>query len=162
MAQDFDDFAQKHSDLERARNRIPQEARAEWSVLKGLAQRFALDKQDFNGNTFEWVLFHGAPPEFLRLKDVAAGFFHYGELNGVPQDCRIRFSRRPLGPNEIWSDEYSPLDPVEWTLETTIAAGEFVWLIPQLGEALSSADLAEKVAIELSKYHLLYERHYGR
>jgi len=44
-----------------------------------------------------------------------------------------------------------------------VIEGESVaWSIPELRETLSSADLAEKIAIELSKYHAAYEEAHGR
>jgi hypothetical protein len=50
----------------------------------------------------------------------------------------------------------------EWSLEPVIEGESLAWSVPELRETLSSAALAEKIAIELSKYHAAYEEAYGR
>jgi hypothetical protein len=166
MPENFDDFAQQQSVSEanerRDRARLAQETKPEWAVLKGLVSRFALDGKEFGGHKFEWAPYPASRPEFLRLKDVAVTFLDQGERNGVPQNCRVRFTRRPLKPLEMWvDDEFSP-PPLDWSLNPVIQGESIGWLVPEVGAGFSSADLAEKIAIELSRYHSKYEDAYSR
>jgi hypothetical protein len=166
MTEDFDSFAQRQSQNEEMQRqnheRLAKETKPEWSVLKGLTSRFALDGKEFGGYKFEWSPYSAMYPDFLRLKDVAVTFLDRGERNGVPQNCRIRFTRRPLEPGRAWVDDETPLEPLDWSLEPRIVGESLVWFVAELREAVSSADLAEKIAIELSKYHATYEEAYGR
>jgi hypothetical protein len=41
-----------------------------------------------------------------------------------------------------------------------IEGDSLVWMVRELGETLSSADLAEKIAIELAEYHKTYKTAY--
>jgi hypothetical protein len=45
-------------------------------------------------------------------------------------------------------------------LKTAIEEDEIVWDVRGLDQKFSSAALAEKIAVELSKYHLAYRKHY--
>jgi hypothetical protein len=161
MSEDFDAFAQRQSQNEEIQRqnheRLTKETRPEWSVLKGLTSRFALDSKEFGGYKFEWAPYSAVYPDFLRLKDVAVTFLDRGERNGGPQNCRVRFARRPLEPGRVWVDDEEPLEPLEWSLGPTIEGERLAWHVAELGETLSSADLAEKVAIALCKYHAAYE-----
>ncbi|HEY2498276.1 MAG TPA: hypothetical protein VGK24_14525 [Candidatus Angelobacter sp.] len=162
MADDFDKFIQEHSQEQQGREKLSQETKPEWAVLKGLVSRFALDGKEFSGHKFEWAPYAASRSEFLRLNDVAVIFLDQGERNGVPLNCRVRFTRRPLEPGRMWVDNEAPLEPLEWSLEPQIEGENLVWSVPKLGATLSSANLAEKIAIELSKYHAAYEKAYGR
>jgi hypothetical protein len=119
------------------------------------SQNEEVQRQDQDRHSAMW-------PEFLRLKDVAVTFLDRGERNGVPQNCRIRFTRRPLEPGRAWVDNETPLAPLEWSLEPVIEGENLAWYVPELGETFSPADLAEKIAIELCNYHTAYEEAYGR
>jgi hypothetical protein len=166
MAEDFDQFAQQHSrnrEIEQQnRESLARETKPEWAVLKGLVSRFALDGKEFGGHKFEWSPYSASGYEFLRLKDVAVTFSDRGDRNGVPQNCRVRFTRRPLESGRMWVDDEPPLEPLEWSLGPVIESESLAWSVPELRETLSSADLAEKIVIELSKYHAAYEEAYGR
>lgn len=159
MVENFDDFARRQEIQQQNHERLAKETKPEWSVLKGLVSRFALDGKEFSGYKFEWTPY--SAPEFLGLGNVAAMFLDQGERNGVPQRCRVRFARRPLEPGRQWVNE-TPVEPLEWSLEPVIEGESLAWSIPRLKLTLSSADLAEKIAIELSKYHTAYEESWGR
>lgn len=162
MTEDFDQFAQQHSrskEIEQQnRERLAQETKSEWAVLQGLVSRFGLDDKEFGGNKFKWAAYSASRAEFLRLKDVAVTLLDQGERNGVPQNCRVRFTRRPLEPGHVWAESKEPLEPLEWSLEPVIKGERLAWSVLELRETLSSGDLAEKIAIQLSKYHVAYER----
>jgi hypothetical protein len=128
-------------------------------VLKGLVSRFALDGKEFGGHKFEWSPYSASGYEFLRLKDVAVTFSDRGDRNGVPQTCRARFTSEAGGVGPHVGGRQPPL---EWSLDPVIEGESVAWSIPELRETLSSADLAEKIAIELSKYHAAYEEAHGR
>jgi hypothetical protein len=98
----------------------------------------------------------------LVLNDVAATLFDRGERNGVPQDCRVRFDRRPAGFGKPWSDENSPVAAKTWSLEPMIENVEFLWFVSERAWRISSAELAEESAKELAKHHIAYEQAYGR
>ncbi len=132
-------------------------------MLKGLVSRFALDNKEFLGYKFEWSPYPAPRSEFLKLNNVAVTFTDGGVKNGVLLNCRVHFARRPLKPGgETWASENSALDPIAWSLEPVMQGDSVAWWIPELRKTLSSADLAEKIAIELSRYHAAYEEAYGR
>ena len=159
MVDDFDAFSRKRDEERRNQERLAKETKPEWEVLKGLVYQFALDGKGIDGRKFEWV------PDLsgrglLALSFVSAVLFDGGERNGVPQDCRVRFSRKPAGSGEDYVDD-SPLAPRTWSLEPDILDDEFVWFVER-GRRLSSAELAEEIAKELARFHIEYEKSYGR
>lgn len=161
MVENFDEFEHRHSrereNEKEKRERLSRETKPEWAVLKGLVQRFAIDNKEFDGHKFEWSPYATSRPDFLRLNNVAVTFLDDGERNGMPQNCRVRFDRRPLGPREAWLEEDAGVEPVEWSLEPVAHGDGVAWSSPELNETLSSADLAETIAKELSDHHLRYE-----
>jgi len=156
---EFDDFAMEHLRDKENRKRLVEDTKPEWAVLKGLTSRFAIDGKEFDGNKFEWAPYTAYHPEFLKLGDVAATFLSREE-EGTPRNCRVRFSRRPLEPGRMWIDEKSPLEAIEWSLCAVIDGDSIAWEVAELDQTLSSEALAEKIAVELSKYHLAYKKHY--
>ena len=160
MPDNFDDFAQRHSEDQQNLARLANETKPEWAVLKGLTSRFALDSKEFEGHRFEWVTHSPVSPDCLILDYVAAIFLDHGEKNGVPQGCRVLFTRKPLASNQVWAEDESRVAPQTWSLEPAIEGDSLVWSVRELGERLSSADLAEKIAIELAKYHKTYKAAY--
>ena len=125
--------------------------------------RFALDEKQFDGYKFEWTPYQSMWPEFLRLNDVPAIFSDRGSAYVVLQDCKVRFARRPLkSGGEFWQDAESPLDQIEWSLNPVAKGDSVVWYVPELQKTLSSAALAEQIAIDLSRYHTAYQKAYGR
>jgi hypothetical protein len=159
MAENFDDFAEERNNRARDEAMLASAAMPEWGVLKGLVSQFALDGKGFGGHRFEWAPY----PEFLRLDQVAATFSHHGARNGVPQDCQVHIARRQLNSGEIWVSGDSPLDPIEWSLVPEMRDEIVLWRIPELGgKTFTSAQLAEKIAIEFSKYQEAYAEAYRR
>jgi hypothetical protein len=157
MFEGFDEFAEQNSQRLKDREVIERETKPEWAMLKGLTESLALDGNGIEPHKFEWAS-DDAPR--LILDNVAA-FFLQHEKNGIPQDCRIRFDRRPAGPGKLWHDEKSPLTPVVWSLKP-VAVGEHVFgSIAELGATpLSSSELADQIALQLAKFHLAYKTHY--
>jgi hypothetical protein len=158
MVNDFDDFAAKHKKEGDDRKRLAEEMGPEWVVLKGFVAALAQDGKEFDGRKLEWF----PDAECLVLGDVAAYFLHR-ERNGKPQDCLIRFDRRPAPLGKHWHDEQSPLTPVFWSLEPTLVDDSFHWSITNVGVPrpdFSSADLSQKVGKKLAEYHLAYRKHY--
>ena len=155
---EFDDFSSEHSQRSANSKRLAEDTRPEWAVLKQEASRFAIDGKEFDGNKFEWAPYPSYYPDFLKLGYVSATFISR-EANGV-LSFQIRLTRRPLEPGKLWADEESPLNTIEWSLKTAIEEDEIVWDVRGLDQKFSSAALAEKIAVELSKYHLAYRKHY--
>jgi len=157
VVENFDDFAARESREQESNRQIEQNANAEWSILKTLVSRFALDGGRSDKYPFEWS--HTSKPEFLRLNAVAASFSDDGLKNAIPQNCKVRFSRRPLGSDEQWVDD-CPVDPVDWSLQPTAQGKNLGWAVKELDQVLSSADLAEEIAKKLAKYYQEYEAAY--
>jgi hypothetical protein len=161
MADEFDNFARQQEEPDQQRGKLATDVKPEWAVLKGLVSRFALDEKGFDRHKFEWAPYRSMWPEFLRLNQVAAIFSDGGSAYVVLRDCKVRFARRPLKPGgEAWMDDESPLDQIEWSLSPVTKGDSVMWHIPELQKTLSSADLAELIAIELSRYHQAYQEAY--
>jgi hypothetical protein len=154
---EFDDFAIKHAQARENSNRLAQDTRPEWAILKQEASLFSQDKE-FDGRKFEWAPYKAYYPDFLRLDNVAATFVSR-ETPGST-DYRIRFTRRAAEPGRMWHDEESPLNTIEWSLKTVIEGDNILWVITGSDEKYKSAALVDRIAVELSKYHLAYKRHY--
>lgn len=161
MPDNFDDFAQRHSEEQQKLARLANETKPEWAVLKGLTSRFALDSKEFEGHRFEWATHSPASPDCLILNYVAAIFLDRGEKNGAPQSCRVLFTRKPLASNEVWAEDKSRVAPNTWSLDPTIEGDSLIWTVRELGGKVSSADLAEKIAIKLAEYHKTYKAAYN-
>jgi hypothetical protein len=160
MSEKFDDFMEGRNNRARDEAMLAKETMPEWIVLKGLASQFALDGKEFGGHNFEWAPYPAPYPEFLRLDQVAATFLHHGTKNGIPLECQVHITRRPLKSGEVWISGDSPLEPIEWSLVPEMRDGTVLWRIPELGKTFSSAELAEKIAIELSRYQEAYVEAY--
>ncbi len=122
--EDFDAFARKRDQELRNREKLVKETKPEWEVLKGLVSQFSLDGKGIDGYRFEWVPDLSGRP-LLVLKNVCAILFDAGESGGVPQNCRVRFTRRPAGSGRAYPDE-SPLAQETWSLEADILDDEFI------------------------------------
>jgi hypothetical protein len=165
----FDDFARRRDKELQNRERLAKETKPEWEVLKGLASRFAIDAQGIDSYKFKWVSDLSGHP-MMVLNDVSAILFDGGERDGVPQDCRVLFSRRPAGSGQAYPDE-SPVPEKTWSLkaeivdDTNVFPGhqdQLVWFVNERGRRMPSAELAEEIAKELARYHIEYEKEYGR
>jgi hypothetical protein len=161
MSENFDDFAEGRNKRARDEAMLARETMPEWTVLKGLVSQFALDGKEFGGHRFEWAPYSARYPDFLRLDQVAATFLDRGTKNGMPQDCQIHIARRQLKSGEVWISGDSPLEPIDWSLAPEMRDDTVLWrIIPELEKMFSSAELAEKIAIELSKYQEAYAEAY--
>ncbi|HTD25058.1 MAG TPA: hypothetical protein VK738_20585 [Terriglobales bacterium] len=157
MFESFDEFAEQKSQEVEGRKVIERETKPEWAMLKGLTESLALDGKGIDPHKFEWA--SGGAPRLI-LDHVAASFLHR-ERNGLPQDCRVRFDRRPPGLGKMYLEEESPLTPVVWDLKPVAVDEHVCWFIAELGDApLSSSELADQIAVQLAKFHLAYKRHY--
>ncbi len=158
MTDNFDDFAARHKKEDDDRKRLAEEIGPEWFALRGFVASLAQEGKEFDGHKLEWV----SDATCLVLDNLGA-FLQQREINGNVSDCRIRFDRKPIGPNRIWVDERSPLEPVVWSLEPTLVDDSFRWSITNVGvprPAFSSAELSQKIGIKLAEFHLAYRRHY--
>jgi hypothetical protein len=160
MIENFDDFSRKRDEERRKQERLVKETKPEWEVLKGLVSQFALDGKGIDGYKFKSVPDLSGRP-LLVLNSVSAVLFDRGDRSGVPQDCRVRFSRKPVGSGEDYVDD-SPLAAKTWSLQPDILDDEFVWLVNGQGNRVSSVELAEEIAKELARFHIEYEKSYGR
>jgi hypothetical protein len=158
MSESFDDFSHRHSHEQAERQRLARETTPEWSILKGFASDFA--GRVFAGHKFQWAPVPSTIVELLILNNVAAIFSH-SERNGIVTSCSVRFDRRPPGLG-MFLDKKSEVSPKEWSLLPTIEGEAVLWFVPELGETLSSMELADAIAKELGEYHKRYEQHYGQ
>ena len=158
MTENFDDFARKHEDEQKGRERLAKDTPPEWEILKGEVSNFAIDRKTFNSYPFSWLPEPGCAK--LILNDVAAFLFDGRVRNGVPEGYRVRFDRRSPGVGRQFTDD-NPVPVKTWSLEPIVEAGEFRWSVPELGKK-SSAELAEEIAKQVSKHHIAYETAFGR
>jgi hypothetical protein len=161
LEEGFDDFARRHAEELQNREGLAKETKPEWHILKSEVSKFALDGKGIEGHKFDWATDLSGLP-LLVLNNVSATLIDGGDRNGVPQNCRVIFSRRPPGPNQMYAEEESRVAAKTWHLEPEIRHGQFLWLVRELlGRRLSSSDLSEKIAEELARYHIQYEAAYG-
>ena len=139
---------------------IAEGAAREWQRLKDITRTLTGGK-DVDGNKFEWAPYSAHYSDFLRLKDVAASFYDWGQRNGVPQDCSIRFDRRSPEPNAMFLEGQSPVAPEVWSLEPRADGTTVVWWVEKLAKTLTSTELATQVAIRLVKQYESYEHALG-
>lgn len=164
MAGTFDDFANKHEQDRKDRERLSNDSASEWVVLKGFTEALATDGKPFDGQTLEWVSDEYEPR--LVIGSVAAAFYDRRK-NGRPVEFHIRFDRKPAGPSRVWSDN-NPLVATDWTLLPSINGDDIEWMVAELNAELntrvrfSSAELANQIAIKLGKIHLEYKNYYER
>jgi hypothetical protein len=159
MPESFDEFAREDSENRQNHEKMTTEAASEWVVLKGFVSQFAKDGREFREQKFEWLPYPHA--ESLCLNFVGAALLDRTERSaGAAQKFSVRFDRRPLGSGQVWAEDKSRLEALEWSLKPAVEGEDLVWSVPQLGQTLSSAALADRIAIELSKYHASYEEAY--
>lgn len=155
MTQSFDDFAQQRANKKDDRARLVMEMKAEWEILKGLVSQFAIDGKRLGNQNFKSERSMSGR-EMLVLANVAAIFLDDGDMAGVPQNTRIRFTRRPAGSGQAYIDD-CPLADTTWTLQPVILGDEFVWTVIERAEPYTAAEIAEEIAKELGQYHIDYE-----
>jgi hypothetical protein len=159
LEEGFDGFVRRQTEELQNRARLAKETKPEWHVLKSEMSRFAADGKGIDDRKFEWGQ-DLSGHSLLALGYVSATPLDRGERNGVPQDCYIIFSRRPLGSNQVYAVDQSRLPAKTWHLEPEIRDGQFLWFVRELSRRLSSSDLSEKIAEELARYHIEYETAY--
>ena len=160
MTESFDDFARKHASDKDDRTRLRSETKAEWEILKGLVSQFAIDGKGIGNRQFTWQTSITGRP-MLVLENVAALFLDDGERAGVPQNTRVRLTRRPAGHGQVYIDD-PPLEDITWGMEPGIKNGEFIWFVPEKTRHYSATEIAEEIAKELAQYHIAYENAFGR
>jgi hypothetical protein len=154
----FDDFARQREEERQKRERIANDIRSEWEILKGFVSEFALDNRSIDEHRFAWTTDLAGHP-LLVLNFVSAMLYSGGRV-GDQQDYRIIFSRKPAGSGEAYVDD-SPLAPNTWQLTADIVNDNFVWCVNKDG-GRPSAQLADAIAERLARYHIEYEQAYGR
>jgi hypothetical protein len=158
MTDDFDSFARKLSQEKQDREKLARDTAPEWIMLKGFTESLAVDGKGIESDKFEWVADEYEPRVVL---DKVAAIFQTRMKNGMPIECRLRFGRKPLGPGQQWANEKEPLTPVVWILKPMVVGDDIHWSVPEASETpLSSAELADQIAILLAKFHLAYKKHY--
>ncbi len=156
---EFDDFADELARKEEARTKLEKDTKPEWAVLQGFTEALAQDGKGIEGIKFEWVPDTCEPRLVL---DCVAATLLSRDGSGV-QTFRVYFNRRPAGVNRMWVDEESPLTPLTWTLQPAIEDDSIKWFVLEGfedGKRFSSFDMAQKIGIELAKFHLAYKNHY--
>jgi hypothetical protein len=154
----FDDFARRRDEERQRRERLANEIRSEWEILKGFVSQFALDRRSIEGHTFAWVPDLSGRP--LLVLNFVSAMLCGGEREGAQPDYQIIFSRKPAGSGEAYPDD-SPVPPNTWQLTADIVNDGFVWCVNKDG-GRSSAELADAIAERLARYHVEYEEAYGR
>ena len=152
----FDDFARRRDERQK-RERLANEIRSEWEILKGFVSQFALDPRSIEGHTFGWIPDLSGRP--LLVLNFVSAMLCGGERVGAQPDYQI-FSRKPAGSGEAYPDD-SPAPPNTWQLTADIVNDSFVWCVNKDG-GRSSAQLADAIAERLARYHVEYEEAYGR
>jgi hypothetical protein len=143
---EFDDFADELARKNEDRKRLERDTKPEWIVLQGFTEALA---QDAKGDAREPRL----------VLDCVAATFMSREVNGVPEGCRVVFDRRPAGEGKLWHLERSPLNRLTWSLRPTIKDDAIMWSVVEGfedGKPFSSFEFAQKIGIELAKFHLAY------
>ena len=164
MAETFDDFSRKHDEIKQNAARLVEETKPEWDMLQHFTAQFALDERRLGDYKFQWIPDY---PARLVLNDVAAQFLVGRDRNGVLEGCRVYFDRRPAGPGKMFLEGKDEIpEPKMWTSEANIGkSGDFVWRVSEDTEelwTLSSAELADKIALQLSQRHIEYQKRFGR
>jgi hypothetical protein len=154
----FDDFARRRDEERQRRERLANEIRSEWEILKGFVSQFALDRRSIEGHTFAWVPDLSGRP--LLVLNFVSAMLCGGERVVAQPDYQIIFSRKPAGSGEAYPDD-SPVPPNTWQLMAEIVNDGFVWCVNKDG-GRSSAELADAIAERLARYHVEYEEAYGR
>ena len=165
MPDSFDDFDQidacYRAAEEQNRRKLMKEARPEWHQLKCFVSQLASESEGHGGHKFEW-LSSSSQSDSLRLKNVTVRFLDEGERDGI-LTCSLRFAGMPIRRDDVGVARGSPLGPVEWFLRAVLLDGGGVgWFVCELGQTFSSAELAEEIVEELSRYYKAYEKDYKR
>ena len=158
MTDELEDYKQKRAQEKEKRERITENIKPEWDVLKGVAQSLVMEGQDIEGEKFDW---HPDQREPALILGMVAAVFQDRQQNGKLTECLVRFDRKPLGPNQVWAaDEKNPLQSLVWSLTLVPVGEENLWLVSLQGQPLSALNLAKKIAVRLAEYHQQYKRHY--
>ena len=124
----FEQYSRRREREQEVQEKLLRDSKPEWVVLQGFTKTLADELKGIDGFRFEWVSDPSAPR--LVISAVAATFL-WRERPGKPIECRVRFDRKPLGSNQVWVDDRSPLEPVEWTLMPIVEGDEIKWMIAE-------------------------------
>jgi hypothetical protein len=151
----LDDFRNDFSRNRNDENMLKENTPAEWVALQGFAQDLAEKGETIDDIKFQWVSDFCSP--CLVLENIGAYFICRKKADAL-NDYRICFDRRPTWGR--WHDEMR-LKRVEWSLQPVLQDGTVFWLVSALGKTpLSSADLADKIAVKVAQYRIEYKKCY--
>jgi hypothetical protein len=112
----FDDFARRRDEERQTRERLANEIRSEWEILKGFVSQFALDRRSIEGHTFAWVPDLSGRP--LLVLNFVSAMLCGGERVGAQPDYQIIFSRKPA---------WLPAKPIQMILPFPRTLGSSRW-----------------------------------
>lgn len=142
MYEQLDRFENERNNKRTAREDAP----AQWELLKHNVSQ--LSSKRYDGQPFQWIDRPEQMVTFVQLDEVAAQLFDEGQRNfAMKGRYRVRFGRRPLGANEVFSALL--VEPEEWELTAGTMEDEFIWLRGQY--RFFPEDLAEAIAVRLTK-----------
>lgn len=155
---DFKQYLRAQEEASEASKRDKQALQAgaveEWSRLKERVHELAKG-ESYDGKPLQWSPYPAPYADFLHIDKVAVSFHDRGVRGGLPQDCIVRFGRRPLPPNEIWSDDEA-LPPEIWHLNPLGQAGRVAWSIVELNKSFPTSELADEILIQFIEYYKRY------
>ncbi len=165
MRDSFHDFEEIDSCYrateEQIRRKLVKDAKPEWHQLKCFVSRLALEGKSYDGHKFEWSS-SSSQSDSLRLKNVSVTFLDEGERDGI-LSCSLQFAGMRVRRGDVGVENGSLPALVEWFLRPVLLDhGSVGWFVCELGQTFPSADLAEEIVKELSKYHKIYEQTYER
>jgi hypothetical protein len=159
MADELEDYKQKLAREKDNRERIAAHIKPEWAILKSETESLVMDGQEIDGDKFEW---HPDQHEPALILGKVAAIFQDRQRNGILEECRVRFDRKPLGPGQQWADPERPFQFLTWSFTLVPRGEDLLWLVQLQGEPLSSSALAKKIAVRLAEHHQEYKKHYDK
>ena len=149
MSQTLDDYVWLQ---QRNQRRLASETKKEWERLKILVSQFTAHNKGIGTNRFTCAKSISGEP-CLTLGNVTAAFSSRGEHNGIPQNCKILFTRKE---RTLVLDSH--LAAQTWSLQPEIVRNDFVWRIRELGKVFSPGLLVEEIATQLTRHQLNYQK----
>jgi hypothetical protein len=162
MPNDFDEIDSCYrATEEQNRRKLMKDAKPEWHLLKSFVSRIALETKAYEGHKFEWSS-GSSQSDSLTLKNVSVTFLDEGERDGI-LSCSLQFAAMPIRRDGVGVSNGSLPDPVEWFLRPVLLDESGVgWFVCELGQTFLSAELAEQIVKELSRYYNVYEKTHKR
>ncbi len=156
---DFKEFLraqrEKSQAIVRDKEAVAIGAAQEWLRLKQKVRELA-DGESYDGEPFQWSPYPAPYPDFLAVKNLSVSFLDRGMRGGIPQNCMIVFGRRPILPNQVWSDDEA-LPAEVWHLNPLGQEGRVAWSITELKKSFPTSELADEILIQFIKYYERYE-----